>query len=586
MFPDREIRRAVSALRDAGEQRPAAPSLQMLRRRASRRQRVGVATLVVALGGVMWLAGEMDGRTNTRVDFGAENDPDALLEESEPARISDALARFVPGGPPAISRIVVGADAATSLLKVSPAGDVIAEQVLDVPPPAESLVQAPPHLEERGTVVAYDHQAHDTPLVQVRLSLDPDGEVVSSTRPDAGAHMVDKDGLMLDVSEVAKGPGLRMYVQSPGGKPVVVDPNHELQPLAPHPDGGFLVADPGYDTLRRVLANGDLVNAGVAWKHSAGSAAFSPTGLVAVGADSNTVVLVTPDGDVTQVTDLPRAAATALSFVDEGRGLLVTLSGRTVEASGVYMCPLTTLDCRRIAPYEPGQHAVAFERVRERRSRCEVGRVEGNFDGDGQSDLVILYAPRGSRATCEEARFTGQRRVAVLFADGRRYDQRVACSLREFRDFAIPEGCYAHGIGDLNDDGRDELFLNVGGGSAHGDFVAPYVVGSDGLQRIELAPPGNPTRSEPYRTGSIEFATAGAASMPTWIYCRRSAEGRVFVVMGGIAPLRRDRPWKIVEDWYIFDGEALHYERTRRFTSRSEYPTAPKTFCGHPHPGI
>lgn len=237
------------------------------------------------------------------------------------------------------------------------------------------------------------------------------------------------------------------------------------------------------------------------------------------------------------------------------------------------------------APSPPSGKPLA-RRPTARRSRCELARFEGDFDRDRKGDLVLLYAPQAGRGDCEDARAAGRRRVAVRFATGRRYDHRVACSLRQFRDFAIPEGCYGHGVGDLNDDGRDELFLNIGGGSAHGDAVAGYVVGARRLQRIELAPPGNPRFSEQYRSGQIEFTTVGGASMPTWIFCRHPKTGPVFVAMHATAPLRRGRPWKIVEDWYIFDGDALHYEKTTRLTSSSEFPPAPKTFCGHPHPTI
>ncbi len=363
MLSDDEITQAAAALRAAGEQRGTGLSAETLRQRAERRTARRWASALAVIAALTWVAADVV-RPDARVQF-ADSGPSPLrrADTGDVARTPiEALQGYLPTASSSSTHVVVTTPSAVNLFQLDAAGRVTDQRPVDAPLYAgQSPTVAPPHTERDGTVVAYDDRdAQDGPVTRVRLSLLGDGEVWVDTADvdEGGPHLVDDNGRWLDVVDVGRGSGVEMLVGWRHVDLVPVESQQGLVPLTPHPDGGFLVSEA--DGLRRVLASGGSMPADVPWHRAAWSAAFSPTGLFAVGTTDNTVNVVTREGEVIKLDALPRGRATALSFLGSGRGLLVTQTGRTADNSGVFSCELSSLECQRVLPHEPEQYAVAF----------------------------------------------------------------------------------------------------------------------------------------------------------------------------------------------------------------------------------
>jgi dipeptidyl aminopeptidase/acylaminoacyl peptidase len=312
--------------------------------------------------------------------------------------------------------------------------------------------------------------------------------------------------------------------------------------------------------------------------------------------DGKRIALHTMRGlEVIEISSLARdllhriddSADASFSVAPDGTAVALAVDGdlRVIDLAGTEVSQVApgVFDDRRVAwqPVAPGTDPLALRRRPARSAvpagaladACQAGHVRGDFDGDDRPDVAVVYTPLLPSKDCS---FRPARRIAVFFGSGRSFTHRLGCSLWEFRDWRIPEGCSAGATPDFNGDGRDELLLNVGGGSAHGDVHAAYAVLRRGLRRIDIAPSG----SSRVQAGPAEFALVGGASIPSHLYCRREDGRRVVVRYSGSTDLRSRPRLHVVEDVFVFDGSALHFVKTRRYvTPYDQRPSSP-TFCG------
>lgn len=142
-----------------------------------------------------------------------------------------------------------------------------------------------------------------------------------------------------------------------------------------------------------------------------------------------------------------------------------------------------------------------------------------------------------------------------------------------------PEGCYPESAPDINDDGRDELVLNVGGGSAHADSVAFYVVGDEAIERIDLLPPGAIEHN--ISPGFIEFQNAGSASMPSGIFCRDEGGITTLVYFHASSLPPTYKKMSVTEDIFAFDGTDLRFLEREHRTARGRIGPSYRNFCGY-----
>jgi hypothetical protein len=184
---------------------------------------------------------------------------------------------------------------------------------------------------------------------------DPAGGTIVSTSelPAEPTLMTDPQGTSLIVSR--DGDAALTFGLRPAGSQntVWIDNSDSVIPLAPHPDGGFLVSDGGATV--RLVAGGRIVDTGYGDLPSAWSAAFGPSGLLALGTTDHAVTIVEPSGRSAFVDGLPAGDAGQLVWDTSGTVLLINLDvASDPSTSGIYGCDLIGDTCDQVMPYQPG----------------------------------------------------------------------------------------------------------------------------------------------------------------------------------------------------------------------------------------
>ena len=131
---------------------------------------------------------------------------------------------------------------------------------------------------------------------------------------------------------------------------------------------------------------------------------------------------------------------------------------------------------------------------------CDGSRVRGDLDGDGLTDFVDVYFREGPRGDCQ---IGGEEVVAyeahVVF--GRQGETMFAAEPQALPECAPPFGCRVIAAPDIDGDGDAEVSIQTG--SEMGTYwISLYRldpdwnIGDPALERLRIAPPGDPWHEE------------------------------------------------------------------------------------------
>jgi hypothetical protein len=176
--------------------------------------------------------------------------------------------------------------------------------------------------------------------------------------------------------------------------------------------------------------------------------------------------------------------------------------------------------------------------------------VRGDFDGDRRRDTALVY---GRPADCLVPGGAGW--VALILGNGRRIERSLrAEGLLHGAPRACMAGCAAFASADVDEDGRDELALELDHGASQ-TFFGLFRLAGNRLVRIPLLEDG--------KRLPITFGYNGSLCCASDTLCR-SREGRGYVVDVGTG---HDDFWTMSnEREYLYDDGAL-----RRSAERAHY---------------
>jgi Tol biopolymer transport system component len=171
---------------------------------------------------------------------------------------------------------------------------------------------------------------------------------------------------------------------------------------------------------------------------------------------------------------------------------------------------------------------------------CDVSKVTGDFDGDGFSDVAVLYFAPPLGGDCSVAPERRQYEAFLAWASGgiHRIDLGVVCGDTDVcRAFAAP---------DLDSDGKDELAIehHVGASTAVLDF---WTFRPDAHVTIE---PGGPEHVSGAQ--SLTLVWGAAATHMDRIDCAEGAAPSVVAVSSQLD--QSANMWRVAETVFQFDG--------------------------------
>lgn len=111
---------------------------------------------------------------------------------------------------------------------------------------------------------------------------------------------------------------------------------------------------------------------------------------------------------------------------------------------------------------------------------CWLRRTAGDFDGDGRADHAVVWDRARPQGRCDENRAPSRWHVALLLGAGRRVQRSLPCD--QGPSFCNPAA------GDLDGDGRDELFVETCCGAIIAEWHVYRLEGSL-LTSPQLVPP-------------------------------------------------------------------------------------------------
>jgi hypothetical protein len=186
---------------------------------------------------------------------------------------------------------------------------------------------------------------------------------------------------------------------------------------------------------------------------------------------------------------------------------------------------------------------------------CTVARTTGDFDGDGTPDVARLAALASPGQSCARILAPTRYLLRVSFGSGGKLDQR----LRRCGDGP----CAGGGIGqpfaatDLNGDGRSELAVGVGPGTAIA-FVEFFRVARRTIRPLRIAPASKAKahlRPGPAILGG-GFDSGGISP----VACLVKPDGGRVLASIQAAPIGSslDGPWRVHRADLALRGETLH----------------------------
>lgn len=204
---------------------------------------------------------------------------------------------------------------------------------------------------ESGDVVVLT--TNGTDYENVSIDVTTGDTSVSTPQVDGQATVFENRDTHLVVTMI-EGETNRFGVVGSAGEVVWID-DSDVIPLAPAPDGGFLLRT-GDGSLGIVGEDGMVT----AYETSfdlppAWSGAFGPEGLLALGLSTNQVVIINPGSGLLVLDGLPDTGSPIdIVWTAGGSVLLVNSSAPTINDSGIFACNLADLTpCTKIVDWTP-----------------------------------------------------------------------------------------------------------------------------------------------------------------------------------------------------------------------------------------
>jgi hypothetical protein len=131
---------------------------------------------------------------------------------------------------------------------------------------------------------------------------------------------------------------------------------------------------------------------------------------------------------------------------------------------------------------------------------CDGSRLRGDLDGDGLMDFVDVYFRQVSRGDCQ----IGPDEVVAYEAHvvfGREGETMFAAEPQPLQECGTPFGCRVIAAPDIDRDGDAEVAIRTGfGGGAYRTALyrldPDWNLGDPALERLRIAPPGDPWHEE------------------------------------------------------------------------------------------
>ncbi len=197
---------------------------------------------------------------------------------------------------------------------------------------------------------------------------------------------------------------------------------------------------------------------------------------------------------------------------------------------------------------------------------CWPRRTAGDFNGDGRLDHAVVWDRARPRGRCDEFHPDARWRVALLLGSGLRVERSLSC--KQGPGFCNPAA------GDLDGDGRAELFVDACCGAIIAEWHVYQLVGAHLVRPTLLAPV-----AAGLRAGPLVLPEVSDSGTHDGFGCRAHPDGtRVLTVWTG--RLGRPGHWRFERARLRSAGGVFRVIGIRRFRRRLEggrWPRGPRT---------
>jgi hypothetical protein len=182
---------------------------------------------------------------------------------------------------------------------------------------------------------------------------------------------------------------------------------------------------------------------------------------------------------------------------------------------------------------------------------CWPRRATGDFDGNGRPDHAVVWDRVGPHGRCDEFHPTSRWHVALLLGNGERVQRPLPCD--QGPGFCNPAA------GDLDNDGRDELFVEDCCGAIIVTYRVYRLVGTR-LVRPQVVPPV----AGGIRPGPLAVSFIGDSGTHDGFGCRTHPSG-VRILVAWTGRLGRPGHWKFERGRFRLEGGLVRLLGVRRF---------------------
>jgi hypothetical protein len=191
---------------------------------------------------------------------------------------------------------------------------------------------------------------------------------------------------------------------------------------------------------------------------------------------------------------------------------------------------------------------------------CLAADVVGDFDGDGRMDQAVVYPKMFIEPpTCEHDTLPSWNQVvSVSLATGMEIHFEFDCLavLCRFQGWNHPGGLFV--APDFDGDGRAELAVNISQGATFSLFTV-YLVTPEGLQEVELAPPGDPQGqfNEVLSPGPVRLLALDDLYSTASVTCASAKGGSRVVVQVSGRRIADSPRWRYHKTVLAFEGDTF-----------------------------